>query len=57
MRHGSVRASLAQRGTPIGPLHTLIGSHAFELDVVLVTPNTREFSRIDGLRVEDWTDG
>lgn len=57
MRYGNVRASLARRGTPIGPLDTLIGSHALELDVVLVTHNVREFSRIDGLRVEDWTDG
>lgn len=55
MRYGSVRASLEQRGRPIGPLDTLIGSHAHALDVVLVTHNTREFSRIEGLRLEDWT--
>ena len=52
--HGSVRASLAKRGTPIGPLDTLIGSHALALDITLVTHNTREFSRIEGLRLEDW---
>lgn len=55
MAYGKVRASLEQRGKPIGPLDTLIGSHALEIDVVLVTHNTREFSRIDGLRLEDWT--
>jgi len=55
MRYGSVRASLEQRGRPIGPLDTLIGSHAYLLDVILVTHNTKEFSRIDGLRLEDWT--
>lgn len=54
IRYGEVRASLARRGKPIGPLDTLIGSHAHVLDVALVTHNTREFSQIDDLRLEDW---
>ena len=54
LRYGKVRASLAKRGTPIGPLDTLIGAHALELDLILVTHNMREFSRIEGLRLEDW---
>ena len=45
--YGQVRASLEKRGTPIGPLDTLIGAHAAALDVILVTHNTREFTRID----------
>ena len=53
--YGHVRASLEKRGTPIGPLDTLIGAHAAALDVILVTHNTREFCRIDALRLEDWT--
>jgi tRNA(fMet)-specific endonuclease VapC len=52
--YGGVRASLEKRGTPVGPLDTLIGSHALSLDVVLVTHNIKEFSRIEGLRLEDW---
>ena len=52
--YGGVRASLEKRGTPIGPLDTLIASHALSLDVILVTHNVKEFSRIEGLRVEDW---
>ena len=55
MRYGDVRASLERCGRPIGPLDTLIGSHAHALDVILVTHNSREFSRIEGLRLEDWT--
>jgi tRNA(fMet)-specific endonuclease VapC len=55
MRYGEVRAELARRGKPIGPLDSLIGSHAHALDVILVTHNTREFSQIEGLRLEDWT--
>jgi tRNA(fMet)-specific endonuclease VapC len=53
--YGQLRASLEKRGTPIGPLDTLIGAHAAALDVILVTHNTREFSRIGALRLEDWT--
>ena len=55
MRYGEVRASLARRGKLTGPLDTLIGSHARSLDVILVTHNTREFARIEELRLEDWT--
>jgi tRNA(fMet)-specific endonuclease VapC len=54
IRYGDVRESLTRRGKPIGPLDTLIGSHAHVLDVILVTHNTREFSQIDELRLEDW---
>jgi tRNA(fMet)-specific endonuclease VapC len=54
-QYGEVRASLEGRGSPIGPLDTLIGSHALALDVILVTHNIREFSRIEDLRLEDWT--
>lgn len=55
MRYGDIRASLERRGRPIGPLDMLIGSHAHVLDLILVTHNTREFSRIEGLSIEDWT--
>lgn len=55
--YGEVRASLEARGTPIGPLDTLIGAHALSLDATLVTHNTREFSRIQRLRLEDWIEG
>ena len=54
IRYGEVRGSLARRGKPIGPLDTLIGSHAHLMDATLVTHNTREFAQIEGLRLEDW---
>lgn len=53
--YGRVRAGLARQGMPIGPLDTLIAAHALSLDAVLVTNNVNEFSRVPGLRVEDWT--
>ncbi len=52
--YGTVRASLESTGAKIGPLDTLIGSHALSLGSVLVSHNTREFRRIRGLAVEDW---
>jgi len=45
-RYGDVRASLAKRGTPIGPLDTLIAAHALELDLVLVTHASFRGSRV-----------
>lgn len=53
-RYGEIRAHLEARGTPIGPLDTLIAAHAVALRRILVTHNTREFRRVPGLDVEDW---
>jgi tRNA(fMet)-specific endonuclease VapC len=54
--YGRVRAALERAGTPIGPLDTLIAAHAVSVSVTLVTNNTREFHRVRGLEVEDWTE-
>jgi tRNA(fMet)-specific endonuclease VapC len=51
---GRVSASLGRRGQPIGPIDTLIASHALSLGLVLVTSNTRHFARVQGLKVESW---
>jgi tRNA(fMet)-specific endonuclease VapC len=53
--YGRVRAVMERAGTPIGPLDTLIAAHAVSVSVTLVTNNTREFQRVPGLEVEDWT--
>ncbi len=53
-RHGAVRAFLKARGTPIGPLDTLIAGHALMLNATVVTNNIGEFARVPGLTVEDW---
>jgi tRNA(fMet)-specific endonuclease VapC len=50
-----LRAELARSGTPIGPYDTMIAGHARSKGLVLVTNNTREVARVDGLRLEDWS--
>jgi tRNA(fMet)-specific endonuclease VapC len=45
---------LRTAGTPIGIVDLQIGCHALALDAVCVTNNTREFERIDGLKLENW---
>jgi tRNA(fMet)-specific endonuclease VapC len=49
-----VRQDLAAIGQPIGPLDTLIAGHALEHQLTLVTGNTDEFSRVQGLVLESW---
>lgn len=51
--YGQIRAQLAVSGTPIGPNDLLIASIALANNLILVTHNTREFSRVEGLRLED----
>jgi tRNA(fMet)-specific endonuclease VapC len=52
--YGSIRVQLESAGTPIGGNDLIIASQAMTLDLTLVTDNEREFSRIDGLRIENW---
>jgi tRNA(fMet)-specific endonuclease VapC len=52
---GEVRAALAARGAPIGPYDVLIAGQAKARGLVLVTNNLKEFDRVPGLTVEDWT--
>ncbi|WP_303725845.1 type II toxin-antitoxin system VapC family toxin [Anaerovibrio lipolyticus] len=51
---GLQRANLAASGTPIGVLDLMIASQGVASDLTVVTHNTREFARVEGLRLEDW---
>jgi tRNA(fMet)-specific endonuclease VapC len=51
---GEIRALLTKRGTPIGPYDVLIAGQALARDLTLITRNVGEFSRVDGLRIENW---
>lgn len=52
---GEIRAELERQGQRIGEYDTLIAGQAFSRNLVLVTANMREFGRVKGLVVEDWT--
>jgi tRNA(fMet)-specific endonuclease VapC len=54
MAYSEVRATLERVGTPIGPLDTLIAAQAVARKLTLVSNNEREFTRIVGLRLENW---
>lgn len=53
--YGRIKAELEKKGTPIDPMDTLIAGHAKSRGLIIVTNNTREFNRVVGLSVEDWT--
>jgi tRNA(fMet)-specific endonuclease VapC len=52
--YGSLRAHLERAGTPIGSNDIWIAAHALATDSILVTDNVKEFSRVPGLKIENW---
>ncbi|QLE58144.1 type II toxin-antitoxin system VapC family toxin [Nostoc sp. TCL26-01] len=54
LTYGRIRAELAASGTPIGPNDLQIAAIALVHNLILVTHNTFEFNRVNGLQIEDW---
>jgi tRNA(fMet)-specific endonuclease VapC len=54
--YAGVRAQLERKGTPIGPLDTLIAAHALSREMTLVTNNISEFKRVSDLKTSNWTE-
>jgi tRNA(fMet)-specific endonuclease VapC len=52
--YGDVRSALEKQGSIIGSNDLLIAAHALSHDYILVTNNEKEFSRVDGLKIENW---
>lgn len=52
--YGRLRSALERDGLLIGPNDMLIAAHALSLRTTLVTDNVKEFSRVRGLRLENW---
>ena len=50
----NIRAALALSGTPIGAYDVMIGAQGLAKGLTVVTHNTKEFSRIKGLKLDDW---
>ncbi len=54
VKTAEIRFQLEKTGTKIGPYDLQLGGQALSLDLTLVTHNTREFKRVNSLRLEDW---
>jgi len=50
----SIRAKLEKKGTPIGPYDILIAGTALQHQGILITNNTKEFSRVPKLKLDNW---
>jgi tRNA(fMet)-specific endonuclease VapC len=53
--YATVRAELVRKGQMIGLMDLLIAAHALSHELTVITNNVREFSRVRGLRCENWT--
>ena len=53
--YGQIRTNLEAQVLPIGALDTFIAAQAVQHNLILVTNNVREFARVSGLTIEDWT--
>lgn len=54
--YGKIRADLEKAGKPIGSLDMMIAGHAKSLGYTMVTNNTKEFMRVNGLKLENWAE-
>jgi tRNA(fMet)-specific endonuclease VapC len=54
LTYARIRAQLESSGTPIGSYDLMIAAIALANNLILVTHNTREFGRVEGLAIEDW---
>ena len=52
--YGKIRVELEKSGTPIGDMDMLIAASAFSIGAILVSHNKKHFSKISGLKIEDW---
>lgn len=55
-QYGKIRAELERKGTPIGPLDMMIAGHALSRGCRIVTNNVKEFSKVSGLRIDNWAE-
>ena len=54
--YGKIKADLDKKGTPIDSLDMMIAGHAMSMGYAVVTNNVKEFSRVQGLILENWTE-
>ena len=56
IEYGKICAHLQKQGTPIGTMDMLIAAHALSKSLTIVTNNVREFERVPGLVIENWSE-
>jgi len=54
-QYGVIRAELEAAGTPIGAMDMMIAAHAKSIKAVLVTNNQKHFTKVKGLKIDNWT--
>jgi len=54
IEYGKIKTNLEKKGVVIGAYDLQIAAHAKSIEAILVTNNTREFKRVEGLKIEDW---
>lgn len=52
--YGKLRVAMKRTGSELGPNDLLIAAHALSLDATLVTGDEKAFSRVPGLKIENW---
>lgn len=55
LHYAEIRLDLKKRGAQLGAADLMIAAHARAMDAIMVTNNTKDFSRVKGLQVENWT--
>jgi len=53
--YGLIRHKLKIKGSPIGPMDMLIAATAIANDLIMITNNVKEFEKVEGLKIQDWT--
>lgn len=53
--YAEIRADLKKRGAQLGAADLMIAAHAIAIDAIIVTNNVKDFGRVKGLEVENWT--
>ena len=53
--YAEIRLDLKKRGAQLGAADLMIAAHALAMDAIMVTNNTKDFNRVKGLQIENWT--
>ena len=53
--YGHIKATLRKSGNIIGPIDLLLSAQAISNDLIFVTNNTKEFIRVENIKLEDWS--